>query len=97
MRISDLKKSIREMIVDELTVVNKDTKMQDVPGVDSNTLKVAVEKSRETGKPVSIAEDNLTEMAKIAGDLADAIKAVIENNPELTGIDLKKQLNLTQM
>jgi hypothetical protein len=92
MRISDLKKSIREMIVAELTVVNKDTKMQDIPGVDSNTLKVAVEKSRETGKPVSIAEDNLNEMAKIAGDLANAIKAVIENNPELTGIDLKKAI-----
>jgi hypothetical protein len=92
MRISDLKKSIKEMIVAELTVVNKDTKIQDVPGVDSNTLKVAVEKSKETGKPVSIAEDNLTEMAKIAGDLAAAIKNVIDDNPELTGIDLKKAI-----
>ena len=92
MRISDLKKSIKEMIVAELTVVNKDTKIQDVPGVDSNTLKVAVEKSKETGKPVSIAEDNLTEMAKIAGDLATAIKNVIDDNPELTGLDLKKAI-----
>lgn len=92
MKRSDLRKSIREMIIDELTVVNKDTKIQDVPGVDSNTLKVAVEKSKETGKPVSIAEDNLTEMAKIAGDLATAIKAVIEDNPELTGVDLKKAI-----
>jgi hypothetical protein len=80
------------MIVAELTVVNKDTKIQDVPGVDSNTLKVAVEKSKETGKPVSIAEDNLTEMAKIAGDLATAIKNVIDDNPELTGLDLKKAI-----
>ena len=92
MRISDLKKSIKEMIVAELTVVNKDTKIQDVPGVDSNTLKVAVEKSKETGKPVSIAEDNLTEMAKIAGDLATAIKSVINDNPDMDTLSLKKAI-----
>jgi phage gp37-like protein len=92
MRISDLKKSIKEMIVAELTIINKDTKIQDVPGVDSNTLKVAVEKSKETGKPVSIAEDNLTEMAKIAGDLATAIKSVINDNPDMDTLSLKKAI-----
>lgn len=92
MRISDLKKSIREMIIDELTVVNKDTKIQDVPGVDSNTLKVAVEKSKETGKPVSIAEDNLTEMAKISGDLQKAIQSVINDNPDMDTLSLKKAI-----
>ena len=93
MRISDLKKSIKEMIIDELTIITPTTSPNTkIDKVRPDIVKNASDTAKRTNQPVGIAEDNLTEMAKIAGDLADAIKAVIENNPELTGIDLKKAI-----
>lgn len=93
MKISDLRKSIREMIIDELTIITPTTSPNTkIQNVRPDIVKKAAETAKKTNQPVNIAEDNLTEMAKIAGDLATAIKAVIENNPELTGVDLKKAI-----
>jgi hypothetical protein len=50
-----------------------------------------------TGKPLPkpdpvIEEEELEEMAKIAGDLKSSIEAVIKANPELEGLALKKAI-----
>lgn len=91
MKITDLKKSIREMIVAELSEDvaykvsgNKGTSTQSFPNDNA---------AREfDAKNSNVTVSKLEEMAKISGDLATAIKAVIENNPELTGVDLKKAI-----
>jgi hypothetical protein len=85
MKITDLKKSIREMIVAELS--------EDIEGsikLPPNTPPATIKKYTDQNIDVELVK--LEEMAKIAGDLATAIKAVIENNPELTGLDLKKAI-----
>ena len=85
MKITDLKKSIREMIVAELS--------EDIEGsikLPPNTPPATIKKYTDQNIDVELVK--LEEMAKIAGDLATAIKAVIENNPELTGVDLKKAI-----
>jgi hypothetical protein len=43
-------------------------------------------------KAVELNEETLNEMAKIAGDLAKSIKNVVDSNPELTGLALKKAI-----
>jgi hypothetical protein len=85
MKITDLKKSIREMIIAELS--------EDIEGsikLPPNTPPATIKKYTDQNIDVELVK--LEEMAKIAGDLATAIKAVIENNPELTGLDLKKAI-----
>jgi hypothetical protein len=86
MKISELKKYIKEAILAELTVTS-DPKI-------ANDLARKGENYRFDPKVTQEAKDenNLTEMAKIAGGLKNAIEAVIEKNPELTGLDLKKAI-----
>jgi len=91
MRISDLKKSIKEMIVAELSEDvaykvsgTKGTSTQSFPN-DNAAREFDVKNS-------NVTVSKLEEMAKIAGDLATAIKNVIDDNPELTGLDLKKAI-----
>jgi hypothetical protein len=43
-------------------------------------------------KDLGIEEDNLNEMAKIAGDLKSSIEKVINRNSDLSGLDLKKKI-----
>ena len=43
-------------------------------------------------KHLGLEEENLNEMAKIAGDLKSSIEKVINSNPDLTGLDLKKKI-----
>jgi hypothetical protein len=82
MKISELKKYIKEAILAELTVTS-----------DKDTVKKLADQGiGVTFNPKAKDENNLTEMAKIAGDLKTAIEAVIEKNPELTGLDLKKAI-----
>ena len=82
MKISELKKYIKEAILAELTVTS-----------DKDTVKKLADQGiGVTFNPKAKDENNLTEMAKIAGDLKTAIEAVIKKNPELTGLDLKKAI-----
>jgi hypothetical protein len=82
MKISELKKYIKEAILAELTVTS-----------DKNTVKKLADQGiGVTFNPKAKDENNITEMAKIAGDLKTAIEAVIEKNPDLTGLDLKKAI-----
>jgi hypothetical protein len=91
MRISDLKKSIKEMIVAELSEDvaykvsgTKGTSTQSFPN-DNAAREFDVKNS-------NVTLSKLEEMAKISGDLATAIKNIIDTNPELTGVDLKKAI-----
>jgi len=93
MKISELKSAIREMIISELTIVDKDTTAADVQGENPATVKAAIMKAKEMNKPVTIAEeDALTEMAKIAGDLKVAIEKVIEKNKDGEKKDIRKAI-----
>jgi len=77
MKLSELKKYIRETILAEMTATS-----------DKNTAK----KLADQDIPFTYDSKQVTEMAKITGNLETAIKAVIEKNPELTGLDLKKAI-----
>ena len=91
MKKSDLKASIREMIIDELTMVDKNTNPAEIKDEDPNTVKTAVATAKKTGKPVTIAEEEqLDEMAKIAGDLKSAIEKVIKANADAEKKDVRK-------
>ena len=93
MKKSDLKASIREMIIDELTMVDKNTNPAEIKNEDPNTVKTAVATAKKTGKPVTIAEEEqLDEMAKIAGDLKIAIEKVIEKNKDGEKKDIRKAI-----
>jgi hypothetical protein len=100
MKISELKASIREMIVNELeeaTYAGKDAKadLQKDPKFSSlNTqAKTAAFKDLEGGGSVTLQEeDALMEMAKIAGDLKIAIEKVIEKNKDAEKKDVRKAI-----
>ena len=93
MKKSDLKASIREMIIDELTMVDKNTNPAEIKDEDPNTVKTAVAAAKKTGKPVTIAEEEqLDEMAKIAGDLKAAIEKVIKANADAEKKDVRKAI-----
>jgi len=93
MKKSDLKASIREMIIDELTMVDKNTNPAEIKDEDPNTVKTAVATAKKTGKPVTIAEEEqLDEMAKIAGDLKAAIEKVIKANADEEKKDVRKAI-----
>jgi hypothetical protein len=47
---------------------------------------------RYAKKALGIEEENLTEMAKIAGDLKSSIEKVINSNSDLSGLELKKKI-----
>ena len=101
MKISELKKYIKEAILAELTEAEayKVTGRTGEEAIQSFANSTMANKFRTDNPNISSikrleekAENNLTEMAKIAGDLKTAIEAVIEKNPELTGLDLKKAI-----
>jgi hypothetical protein len=91
MKITDLKKSIREMIVAELSE-DVAYKVSGTKGTSTQSFPNDNAAREFDAKNSNVTVSKLEEMAKISGDLATAIKAVIENNPELTGVDLKKAI-----
>jgi methyl-accepting chemotaxis protein len=64
MKISELKSAIREMIIGELTVVDKMTTPDEAATIakdekkDINTVKDAITTAKKSGKSVTIAEDD---------------------------------------
>jgi len=91
MKISDLKKSIKEIIVAELSEDvaykvsgTKGTSTQSFPN-DNAAREFDVKNS-------NITLSKLEEMAKISGDLATAIKNVINANPDMDNLSLKKAI-----
>jgi len=60
MKISELKAQIREEILStlsEVTVVDKNTKPEEVKDEDPNTVKSAIDTAKKTNKAVNIAEE----------------------------------------
>ena len=84
MRISELKKAIREMIVGELN---------EAEGRVSTNDPAKAEMLAKKGLDVELTEDEaLNEMAKIAGDLKIAIEKVIEKNKDGEKKDIRKAI-----
>ena len=98
MKKSELQKAIREMIINELTMVDKMTTPDEAAAIakdekkDPNTVKAAIDAAKKSGKPVSVAEDDILEMAKISGDLKSSIEKVINANKDLDMLPLKKAI-----
>jgi hypothetical protein len=84
MRISELKKAIREMIVGELS---------EAEGKVSTNDPAKAEMLAKKGLDVELTEDEaLNEMAKIVGDLKVAIEKVIEKNKDGEKKDIRKAI-----
>lgn len=63
MKLSEFKSYIREEIINtlsEVTVIDKNTKPEDVKDKDPNTVKSAIDTAKKTGKAVNIAEEDDT-------------------------------------
>ena len=101
MKISELKSAIREMIIGELTVVDKMTTPDEAATIakdekkDINTVKGAIETAKKSGKSVTIAEDDVNEMAFLKGPKAPegleaAITAVVKSNSDAELADIRK-------
>jgi len=92
------KEYIKEIIISEITMVGAKTEPGDAADIAKtertsvDTVKAAIAQAKETGTAVGVAEMSLNEMAKIAGDLDTAIRKVIEDNPDLEGLPLKKAI-----
>jgi hypothetical protein len=63
MKRSELKEVIRQAMLDEITVVDKDTKLQDLPDIDPKKATSAIQTAKATQEPVSIAEDRFMDAA----------------------------------
>lgn len=63
MKLSEFKSYIQEEIINtlsEVTVIDKNTKPEDVKDKDPNTVKSAIDTAKKTGKAVNIAEEDDT-------------------------------------
>jgi hypothetical protein len=89
---------IKEIIISEITMVGAKTEPGEAADIAKtertgiDTVKAAIAQAKKTGTAVGVAEMSLNEMAKIAGDLDAAIRKVIEDNPDLEGLPLKKAI-----
>jgi hypothetical protein len=98
MNKKQFKEYIKEIIISEITMVGAKTEPSDAADIAKtertgiDTVKAAISQAKKTNMPVSVAEMSLNEMAKIAGDLDAAIRKVIEDNPDLEGLPLKKAI-----
>ena len=101
MKISELKSAIREMIIGELTMVDKMTTPDEAATIakdekkDINTVKDAITTAKKSGKSVTIAEDDVNEMAFLKGPKAPegleaAITAVVKSNSDAELADIRK-------
>lgn len=86
MKRAELKEVIRQAMLDEVTVVDKNTKPQDLPKVDPKTVKSAIDTAKTTQMPVNIAEDKsdaLMQLQNILEELqmlADQARDIIAEN-----------------
>ena len=96
-----LKEYIKEIIISEVTegvavkITGKtgDTAVQSYPSLSAATkLKQENPNIANVKQLEEKNEMSLNEMAKIAGDLDAAIRKVIEDNPDLEGLPLKKAI-----
>jgi hypothetical protein len=82
MKRSELKEVIRQAMLDEITVVDKDTKPQDLPKEDPKTVASAINTAKNTQMPVNIAEDRFMDAA------LEDLGQVVKNIAHTAGISL---------
>ena len=98
MNKKQLKEYIKEIIISEITMVGAKTEPGEAADIAKtertgiDTVKAAIAQAKKTNTAIGVAEMSLNEMAKIAGDLDAAIRKVIEDNPDLEGLPLKKAI-----
>lgn len=92
MKKSELYDSIREMIIQELTEVDTD-KTRGTVVMPKMTSPQDIKKMTDQGLDVELKEEEqLDEMAKIAGDLKTAIEKVIQANADAEKKDVRKAI-----
>jgi hypothetical protein len=91
MKRSDLKKSIREMIVAELSE-DIAYKVSGTKGTSTQSFPNDNAAREFDAKNSNVTVSKLEEMAKISGDVAAAIKSVINDNPDMDTLSLKKAI-----
>jgi hypothetical protein len=97
MKKSELKKYIKEQIVNalsEVTVVDKDTRPEEVKDENPVTVKTAINKAKETNKPVTIAEKDEDE--EIKDDYYKVEDEDGDKDKEPSKADLKKDAKATK-
>jgi len=89
----NIKEILSEAIAVEFTGKTGKKSLQSVPNIGAaNSLKAQNPNIASVTQLEGKNEISLNEMAKIAGDLDAAIRKVIEDNPDLEGLPLKKAI-----
>lgn len=98
MKKSALKKYIKEEIVkalSEVTVVDKNTKPEEVKDENPVTVKTAIDKAKETNKPVTIAEKDEDDV-EVKDDYYKVEDEDGDRDKEPSKADLKKDAKATK-
>jgi len=98
MKKSELKKYIKEQIVNalsEVTVVDKDTRPEEVKDENPVTVKTAIDKAKETNKPVTIAEKDEDDV-EVKDDWYDNKDEDGDKDKEPSKSELKKDAKATK-
>jgi hypothetical protein len=98
MKKSELKKYIKEQIIEtlsEVTVVDKDTKPEEVKDENPVTVKTAIDTAKSTGKPVTIAEKDEDE-EEMQDDWYKSKDEDGDKDKEPSKSDLKKDAKATK-
>jgi hypothetical protein len=98
MKKSELKKYIKEQIIEtlsEVTVVDKNTKPEEVKDENPVTVKTAIDTAKSTGKPVTIAEKDEDEDEK-EDDWYKSKDEDGDKDKEPSKSDLKKDAKATK-
>ena len=97
MKKSELKKYIKEQIIEtlsEVTVVDKNTKPEEVKDENPVTVKTAINKAKETNNPVTIAEKDEDE--EMEDDWYKSKDEDGNKDKEPSKADLKKDAKATK-
>jgi len=98
MKKSELKKYIKEQIIEtlsEVTVVDKDTKPEEVKDENPVTVKTAIDTAKKTNKPVTIAEKDEDE-EEMQDDWYKSKDEDGDKDKEPSKSDLKKDAKATK-
>ena len=93
-----LKKYIKEQIINalsEVTVVDKDTRPEEVKDENPVTVKTAIDKAKETNKPVTIAEKDEDDV-EVKDDWYDNKDEDGDKDKEPSKSELKKDAKATK-
>jgi hypothetical protein len=99
MKKSALKKYIKEQIVNalsEVTVVDRNTRPEEVKDENPVTVKTAIDKAKETNKPVTIAEKDEDEDVEVKDDWYKSKDEDGDKDKEPSKSDLKKDAKATK-